>query len=87
MTYEPFRYRKGKGDHQGWYFDMREKRMFGNQIAGVYQSKSRSLQSKDSKQVPVYLRAVDKHLPENHIYQRIAKLIKSKRDQITKRHN
>ena len=60
MTYEPFGYRKGKGDHRGWYFDIRERRMFGNQIDKVYQSDGRNLQSKDSKQLPIYLHAVDK---------------------------
>ena len=79
VTYEPFGYRKGKGDHRGWYFDIRETRMFGNQIEGVYQSKGRSLHSKDSKQVPVYLRVVDKYLREHGIYQRIEKLMKAKR--------
>ena len=53
--------------------------MFGNQIDGVYQSKGRSLYSKDSKQVPVYLRAVDKYLQKHQIYQRITILMKSKR--------
>ena len=46
VTYEPVGYRKGKGDHRGWYFDIRETALFGNQIDGVYQSKGRSLQSK-----------------------------------------
>ena len=53
--------------------------MFGNQIEGVYQLEGRSLHSKDSKQIPVYLRAVDKYLREHHIYQQIAKLTKSRR--------
>ena len=75
VTYEPFGYRKGKGDHRGWYFNIRETALFGNQIDGVYQSKGRSLYSKDSKQVPVYLRAVDKYLREHRIYQRLAKLM------------
>ena len=79
VAYEPFGYRKGKGDHRGWYFDIRETALFGNQIDGMYQSKGRSLYSKDSKQVPVYLRAVDRNLTKNNIYQRIAKLMKSKK--------
>ena len=41
VTYEPFGYRKGKGDHRGWYFDIRERKMFGNQIEKVYQSDGR----------------------------------------------
>ena len=53
--------------------------MFGNQIGKVYQSEGRNLYSKDSKQLPVYLQAVDKHLRENGIYGRIRKLMKSKR--------
>ena len=53
--------------------------MFGNQIGKVYQSEGRSLYSKDSKQLPLYLRAVDKYLQEHHIYQQIAKLMKSRR--------
>ena len=77
MTYEPVRYRKDKGDHCGWYFDIRERRMFGNQIGKVYQSEGRSLHSKDSKQLPVYLRAVDKLLTKRNV--RIAKLMKSKK--------
>ena len=62
MTHEPFEYRKGKGDHRGWYFDIQENGLFWNQIDGVYQSKGQSLQSKDCKQLPDYLRAVDKFL-------------------------
>ena len=68
VTYEPVGYRKGKGDHRGWYFDIRETALFGNQIDGVYQSKGRSLQSKDCKQLPYYLRAVDKYLIEHNVY-------------------
>ena len=79
VTYEPFGYRKGKGDHRGWYFDVRERRMFGNQIGKVYQLEGRSLYNKDSKQLPVYLQAVDKHLRENRVYQQIKKLMKSKK--------
>ena len=36
VTYEPFEYRKGKGEHRGWYFDLQETALFGNQINGVY---------------------------------------------------
>ena len=79
VTYEPFGYRKGKGDHRGWYFDIRETALFGNQIDGVYQSKGRSLQSKDCKQLPDYLRAVDEFLTRRNVYNRIKKLMKSKR--------
>ena len=32
--------------------------------------------SKDSKQIPKYLKAVDKNLKENNIYERIIKLMK-----------
>ena len=39
VAYEPFRYQKGKGDHQGWYCDIRETNLFRNQIDAVYQSK------------------------------------------------
>ena len=46
----------------------------------MYQSKGRGLHSKDSKQLPGYLRAVNKHLIKNRIYQRIGKLIKSEKD-------
>ena len=69
VTYEPFGYQKGKGDHRGWYFDIQETALSGNQIDGVYQSKGRSLQSKDCKQLPNYLRAVDQYLTEHYIYQ------------------
>ena len=79
MTYEPFRYRKGKGDHRGWYFDIQENAVFGNQIDGVYKSNGRSFDSKDCKQLPKYLRAVDKHLTKKNVYNWIVKLIKSKR--------
>ena len=78
MTYKQFGYRKGKGDHRGWYFDIQETDLFGNQIDGVYQSKGRSLQSKDCKQLPNYLRAVDNYLTKHHVYKRITKLMKSK---------
>ena len=37
VTYEPIGYRKSKGDHRGWYFDIRETTLFGNQIDGVYE--------------------------------------------------
>ena len=53
--------------------------MFGNQIEKVYQSDGRNLHSKDSKQLPSYLQAVDKVLTERNVYQRIAKLMKSKK--------
>ena len=53
--------------------------MFGNQIEKVYQTDGRNLHSKDSKNLPVYLRAVDKVLTERNVYQRIAKLMKSKK--------
>ena len=79
VTYKPFGYRKGKGDHRGWYFDIRERRMFGNQIEKVYQSDGRNLHSKDSKQLPVYLRAVDDELTKRKVYKRVVKLMKSKR--------
>ena len=68
VTYKPFGYRKGKGDHRGWYFDIRETYLFGNQIYGVYKSNGRSLESKDSKQLPQYLRAVDRHLNKKNVY-------------------
>ena len=74
-----FIYRKGKGDHRGWYFDIRETALFGNQIDGVYQSKRRSLQSKNCKQLPDYLRAVDEYLMKHKVYNRIKKLMKSKK--------
>ena len=79
VIYEPFGYQKGKGDHWEWYFDIQETDLFENQINGVYQSKSWSLYSKDSKQLPDYLRVVNKHLREHHIYQQIAKLMMSRR--------
>ena len=79
VTYEPFGYRKGKGDHRGWYFDIRERRMFGNQIEKVYQSEGRNLHSKDSKQLPVYLQAVDKVMAKRNVYKRIVKIMKSKK--------
>ena len=63
--------------------DIRERKMFGNQIEKVYQSDGRNLHSKDSKQLPLYLRAVDKYLREHKIYQRIAKLMKSRRPRHT----
>ena len=53
--------------------------MFGNQIDGVYKSNGRNLDSKDSKQLPKYLRAVDEYLTKHRVYERIKKLMKSKR--------
>ena len=85
VTYEPFGYRKGTGDHRGWYFDIQEITLFGNQIDGVYQSKGRSLYSKDSKQLLIYLRVVGKFLKKLNVYQRIAKLMKSKRERESQR--
>ena len=55
-----------------------EQALFGNVIDAVYNTKGRSLHSKDSKQTPKYLKAVDKHLEEHKIYQRIIKLMNSK---------
>ena len=78
MTYEPFGYRKGKGDHRGWYFDIQETALFGNQIDGVNKSNGRSLQSKVCKQLPKYLRTVNKFLTIQNVYNRISKLMKSK---------
>ena len=53
--------------------------MFGNQIEKVYQSERRNLYSKDSKQLPVYLRAVDHFLTKRNVYKQIVKLMKSKK--------
>ena len=78
VTYKPFGYRKGKGDHRGWYLDIQETDLFGNQIDGVYQSKGQSLQSKDCKQLPNYLRTISQYLTEHYIYQQIKKLMKSR---------
>ena len=79
VTYEPFGYRTGKGDDRGWYFGIRESSLFGNQINEVYKSNGRSLQSKDCKQLPKYLRAVDDFLTRRNVYNRIKKLMKLKR--------
>ena len=70
VTYKLFRYQKGKGDHRGWYFDIRETALFRYQIDGLYKSNGRSLQSKDCKQLPKYLRAVDDYLKKNIVYNR-----------------
>ena len=59
LTCESFGYQKGKADHRGWYLDILDTDLFGNEIDGVYQTKGRSLRSKDSKQIPVYLKSVD----------------------------
>ena len=45
----------------------------------MYKSNGRSLESKDSKKLPKYLRAVDEYLRKHHDYERIKKLMKSKR--------
>ena len=45
----------------------------------MYKSNGRSLESKDSKQLPKYLRAVDGYLVKHNVYNRIRKLMKSKR--------
>ena len=79
VTYKLFGYRKRKGDHRGWYFDIREAALFGNRIDGVYRSNGRSLDSKDCKQLPKYLRAVDEYLIKHNVYNRIKKLMKSKK--------
>ena len=78
VTYKPFGYQKGKGVHKGWYFDVQKTALIGNQIDGMYQSKKRSLQSKDCKQRLAYLRAVDEYLTKHNIYKRIKKLMKSR---------
>ena len=59
MTYDFVWYQKHKWYHRGWYFDIHETALFLDQIDGVYQSKRRSLQSKDFKQPPDYLKAVE----------------------------
>ena len=79
VIYEPFGYRKGNGYHRGWYFDIRKNALFGNQIDGVYKSNGRSLDSKDCKKLPKYLRAVGKYLTKYKVYNRIEKLMKSKK--------
>ena len=61
VMYEPFEYQK-KVDQRGWYFDIRETALFVNQIDGVYQSKGRSLLSKDCKQLQDYLRVLDEYM-------------------------
>ena len=35
VTYEPFGYRKGKGDHREWYFHIRETDLFRKEIDEV----------------------------------------------------
>ena len=80
VTYEVFGYWKGKGDHRGWYFDIQETDLFGNEIDGLYQSKGWSLHRKHSRQLTNYIRAVDRYLTKQNFYQQIAELMKSKRD-------
>ena len=45
----------------------------------MYKSNGRSLDSKDCKQLPKYLRAVDEYLIKHNGYNRIKKLMKSKK--------
>ena len=71
---EPFCYR-WKGDHRGLHFDIPERILFGNKRENVYHTSGRGINSKDTKQVTKYLKAVHHHLQHNNIIKRMAKLI------------
>jgi hypothetical protein len=58
FVYQPFRL---KGDHRAFYFDIREKHLFGNEKESPYEPEGRTFASKDKKAIAKYLKAVDKH--------------------------
>ena len=70
FVYEPFFYRL-KGDHRGFYFDIPEKALFGSNKPAVYDSKGRGLNSKDIKNVKVYLETVHDVMLEHNVFERI----------------
>ena len=76
FVYEPFFYRL-KGDHRGFYFDIPEKELFGSDKPVVYDATGRGLNSKDIKNVKVYLETMDKYLNERNVFPRIAALMNS----------
>ena len=78
FVYEPFFYRL-KGDHRGFYFDIPEKALFGSDTPAVYDSKGRGLNSKDIKNVKVYLETVQEYLIEHKVFARVHELTKSHR--------
>ena len=77
FVYEPFLYRL-KGDHRGYYFDISEQHLFGNKKDNPYDPEGRSLSSKNRKATATYLKAVNKHLVANNVYERMKKLMASK---------
>jgi hypothetical protein len=77
FVYEPFLYRL-KGDHRAFNFDIGEKHLFGNKKDSPYDPEGRTFASKDRKAVAKYLKAVDKHLQANNIYNRVINLMKDK---------
>ena len=74
--YEPFFYRL-KGDHRGFYFDIPEKALFGSNKPAVYDSKGRGLNSKDIKNVKVYLETVHDVMLEHKVFERVHALTTS----------
>jgi hypothetical protein len=74
FVYKSFMYRL-KGDHRAYYFDIREKVLFGNKQEPVYEPDGRSFSSKDPKAVTIYLEAVHKYLQANDVKSKIKKLI------------
>jgi hypothetical protein len=76
FVYRPFLYRL-KGDHRAFYFDIGEKHLFGNKKESPYDPEGRMFASKDRKVVVKYLKAVDKHLQANNIYNQVIDLMKN----------
>ena len=75
MIYEPFQYRLS-GDHRGFYIDIPEHLLLGNNCPPVYDPTPRGIKTKDKKAVTRYLRACHKHLHKNNVFERLQGLIK-----------
>lgn len=76
IVYEPFLYRL-KGDHRAFYFDINEEVLFQNKMDPPFRVDGRGISSKDCKNVTRYLEAVNKHLLENNVFERMRRLMRS----------
>ena len=78
MIYEPFQYRLS-GDHRGFYIDIPEHLLLGNNCPPVYDPSPRGIKTKDKKAVTRYLRACHKHLRANNVFKRLHDLSNNNR--------
>ena len=79
IVYEPFHYRLS-GDHRGFYLDIDEKRLFGNDMPDTFDLMGRGFTTKDRTAVKTYLEAFYSHLTENNVFKRIGTLLENEHE-------